>query len=214
MDPQIEFPVQVSVPNLAQSSYTKVLMMRPFIHCLVLTAIVNAAILTPAIGEDRSLEELKKEAITPSNRENGFLEVNFAFLASYKPLVPNPFADEPEDLPPLNKQIPENVMGISGENVVIEGFMYPLKLVKGKTDIFLLLRNQSACCYGKFPMLNEWVYVTMEGGAEYVPDVPTKIYGKLDVGDQKVGKSKVTSIYRMVCTEIKTDGSKPKPLKK
>ncbi|MDP6112113.1 MAG: DUF3299 domain-containing protein [Planctomycetota bacterium] len=188
--------------------------MRPLIHCLFLTATVNAIFLAPAAGEDRSLEELKKETITPTSRDNGFLKVAFAFLASYKPRVPNPFADEPEDLPPLNKQIPEKVKGISGEDVVIEGFMYPLKLVKGKTDIFLLLRNQSACCYGKFPMLNEWVYVTKEGGVEYVPDVPTKVYGKLDVGDKKVGKSKVTSIYRMVCTGIKTDGSKPKPLKK
>ncbi|MDA0838054.1 MAG: DUF3299 domain-containing protein [Planctomycetota bacterium] len=188
--------------------------MKPVNHCLILTAIVNATLLTSIAGEEeRSLEELKKETITPSSRDNGFLEVPFAFLASYKPRVPNPFAEEPEDLPPLDKQIPGTVMEISGENVVIEGFMYPLKLVKGKTDIFLLLRNQSACCYGKFPMLNEWIYVTREGGVEYVPDVPTKVYGKFDVGDKKVGQSKVTSLYRMVCTDIKTDGSKPAPLK-
>ena len=55
----------------------------------------------------------------------------------------------------------------------------------GKITELLILRDQSMCCYGAVPKINEWVSVRMpEGkGVKPVMDVPITIFGTLKVGE-------------------------------
>ena len=46
------------------------------------------------------------------------------------------------------------------------------------------MRDQSMCCYGTVPKINEWVSVRMaEEGVKPVMDEPVTIHGTLKVGE-------------------------------
>jgi hypothetical protein len=48
---------------------------------------------------------------------------------------------------------------------------------------FLLMRNQSMCCYGVPPKVNEWITVHLGGkGVKPVMDQPIAVAGVLHVG--------------------------------
>ena len=69
--------------------------------------------------------------------------------------------------------------------IALKGYMLPLKVEDGKITELLILRDQSMCCYGAVPKINEWVSVRMpEGkGVKPVMDVPVTIFGTLKVGE-------------------------------
>ena len=62
--------------------------------------------------------------------------------------------------------------------------MLPLKMEKGRVTEFLIMRDQSMCCYGTIPKINEWVSVKMkEKGAKPVMEQIVTMFGKLRVGE-------------------------------
>lgn len=83
-------------------------------------------------------------------------------------------------------QIPANVRGLNGKKVALKGFMLPLKVEGGLITELLIMRDQSQCCYGATPKINEWVSVKMTGkGVKPIMDVPITLFGKLNVGEMR-----------------------------
>ncbi|MCZ7646698.1 MAG: DUF3299 domain-containing protein [Planctomycetota bacterium] len=101
-------------------------------------------------------------------------------------------------------QIPATILELNGKRVVVQGFMYPIKVEKGAVVAFWLLRNQTLCCFGQFPRLNELVFVTLPEGksTQWLNDQVVTVWGRLEVGEQKNKDGYVTSIYRMAAEKV------------
>lgn len=81
-------------------------------------------------------------------------------------------------------QIPQAIQELDGREVGVRGFMLPLKVDGGLVKEFLLMRDQSMCCFGVIPKINEWVAVTMTGrGVRALMDQPVTVFGTLRVGE-------------------------------
>jgi hypothetical protein len=86
----------------------------------------------------------------------------------------------------ISTQIPASVKALDEKEVSITGFMLPTKVDDGKATEFLLLKNQSMCCYGLTPNLNEYVSVRLNGqGVKPVMDRLITVSGKLHVGEMR-----------------------------
>lgn len=81
-------------------------------------------------------------------------------------------------------RIPTEVKEFGGRTVVVDGYMLPLNVERGKTTRFLLLRNTLACCYGTPPEPNEWILVDAPGGVAPLMDILVDIYGELVVEER------------------------------
>ncbi len=99
--------------------------------------------------------------------------------------------------------IPEPIAALDQKKVAVSGFMMPLEIRNGLVRVFLLMRNQSSCCFGAPVSMNEWIDVTVADGhwAEYTMDRPIIVRGVLQVGEDKNEDGMVMSLYRM--TEVK-----------
>lgn len=124
--------------------------------------------------------------------------VSFETLAAFTftpPPVKAGTADK--DLPRGLEQIPEAVRVLDSQRVDVTGFMLPVRVKDGLVSEFLLLRNQSACCYGQMPALTEWVVVKMSGkGTVATMDVPVAVRGTLRVG-ARYESGFITGIYAL-----------------
>jgi hypothetical protein len=67
---------------------------------------------------------------------------------------------------------------------------------------FLLMRNQSMCCYGVPPKINEWITVQVNGqGVKPVMDQPIAVAGVLHVGPMMENGS-LAGLYRLEADKI------------
>jgi hypothetical protein len=97
----------------------------------------------------------------------------------------------------ITAQIPVPVQAMDGKEVSVTGFMLPTKVDDGKATEFLLLKNQSMCCYGMTPNLNEYVSVRLTGhGVKPVMDRLITVTGKLRVGELRQSRLLI-GIYQM-----------------
>ena len=56
--------------------------------------------------------------------------------------------------------------------------MLPLKVADGVTTEFLIMKDQSMCCFGSVPKINEWVSVKTTGkGVKPIMDQPVSMLG-------------------------------------
>lgn len=95
------------------------------------------------------------------------------------------------------EQIPKTVMAYDQKRIALKGFMLPLKVEGGKVTEMLIMRDQSMCCYGAVPKINEWVSVKMVGsGVRPIMDQAVTLYGKLHVGEMREN-GYLVGIYRM-----------------
>ena len=75
--------------------------------------------------------------------------------------------------------------------------MLPMNFQGELATDFLILRNQSMCCYGVIPNITEWVNVRMIGkGVKPIMDQPVTVSGRFHVGDVRENGSLV-GIYRL-----------------
>jgi hypothetical protein len=112
-------------------------------------------------------------------------------------------ADEPvvEEESPAS-QIPSLIRELDGREVGVRGFMLPVKVEGGLVREFLLMRDQSMCCFGVMPKVNEWVSVTMAGrGVRAMMDQPVTVFGTLRVGEV-YEHGVLAGIYRMTGVEL------------
>jgi len=162
----------------------------------------------PLPGETRSEEPPAQDALVPAAKEpeaeapgddlEDYLSVSFAKLSNYLYEYP-----DPSDPNPPRNQIPEDILKLDGRKVAVRGFMLPVKQEKGKLVEFLLMKDQSACCFGVMPQMNEWIHVRCRKGesAKMVWDIPVTVFGTLEVGELYEGKTLI-SIYRMVFDKL------------
>ena len=98
---------------------------------------------------------------------------------------------------PPKDQIPAAVKAFDKQRVALKGFMLPLKVEGGLITELLIMRDQSMCCYGTVPKINEWVSVKMTGkGVKPIMDQAVTLYGKLHVGEIREN-GYLVGIYQM-----------------
>ncbi|HWA28268.1 MAG TPA: DUF3299 domain-containing protein [Lacunisphaera sp.] len=142
----------------------------------------------------------------PERDSEGYWHVDFSLLASFPYGHPRggPDSDllrpkagrlallrpdeseiiDPPTEPGTGGAIPEEVTALDGKQVRLGGYMLPVKLEDGLATQFLILRNQSMCCFGRPPAPNEWIVARMKGkGVPSRMDTPLYFYGKLHVGE-------------------------------
>lgn len=140
-------------------------------------------------------------ALGAVQKDGDFLIVGFDRLAAFN-------YDIPDDAPagtnttakavaPPKEQIPANVKAFDKQRVALKGFMLPLKVEGGLITELLIMRDQSMCCYGTVPKINEWVSVKMTGkGVKPIMDQAVTLYGKLHVGEIREN-GYLVGIYQM-----------------
>src|SRR5687767_15736112 len=86
----------------------------------------------------------------------------------------------------VDSQIPASIKAFNEKPVALTGFMLPLKVEGGLVTELLIMRDQSMCCYGVQPKINERVSVKMgKTGVKPVMDQPVTLFGKLRVGEMR-----------------------------
>jgi len=163
------------------------------------TAITNAA----STGSAKAGAAQGAISTNTPTAKPGFASVGFDVLATFKYEVP-------EDAPAAkaggaaatpaadpDTQIPANVKAYSGKKVAVKGFMLPLKVEGGLVTELLLMRDQSMCCFGTVPKINEWIAVKMtSSGIKPVMDQAVTLYGTLKVGAMREN-GYLVGIYQM-----------------
>ena len=125
----------------------------------------------------------KPEVATTSATEGDFAVVGFDKLSTFKYEVPDDVATNAPAGKNPDEQIPTTVKAFNGKRVSLKGFMLPLKVEGGLVTELLIMRDQSMCCYGGVPKINEWVSVKMTGkGVKPIMDQAVTMYGTLKVG--------------------------------
>ena len=141
--------------------------------------------------DDSSPEGTDKKPVQPKplgpvQKIGDYSLLGFDRLASFAYEVPDDPITEPKAKEILEKnEIPESVKKFDKQKIALKGYMLPLKVEDGKITELLILRDQSMCCYGAVPKINEWVSVRMPKGRGVRPvmDVPVTIFGTLKVGE-------------------------------
>ncbi len=116
---------------------------------------------------------------------DGWKELTFDYLASWEYQLPEDMTQPvPGEAEGASERIPEDIRELDRQDVAIKGFMLPLKVEEGKVTEFLIMRDQSMCCYGTVPRINEWISVRMEKqGVRAIMDEAVTMFGKLRVGE-------------------------------
>ncbi len=125
--------------------------------------------------------ETNSPAAKTADAKSDFTSVGFDLLASYNFEMPDgPSTNKTET---ADAQIPDKVKAFNKKKVSMTGFMLPLKVESGTVTEFLLMKDQSMCCFGATPKITEWVSVkTGAKGFKSVMDQPVTIQGTLRVG--------------------------------
>ena len=125
--------------------------------------------------------------------DGGYMSVGFDKLSSYT------FEMSDELLAPATNstataaasaktdaQIPGSVKALDKKRVAVQGFMLPLKVEGGVVTEMLIMKDQSMCCYGVVPKINEWISIKMvKDGVKPIMDQPVTLYGTLRVGEMR-----------------------------
>lgn len=115
---------------------------------------------------------------------DGYEGVSFDKLASFAYEVPLDPVTNKVELAKLNAQIPARIKSLDRKPVAIRGFMLPLKVENGLVTELLIMRDQSMCCFGTVPKINEWINIRMAGdGVQPIMDQPITLMGQLKVGE-------------------------------
>lgn len=158
----------------------------------------------PSANAEAPAEESKTVAAAETIQKDGMPELSFDLLGSFTYQYPDLNAKAEDGSPlPLPDQVPAKIKAFDGKKVLIEGFMLPSEIEKGKIKSFVLLKDIMGCCFGVVPMMNEWVFVKMEGDktCEFTPDVPIKVEGTLEVGEE-IKDNTVMSLYRLIADKV------------
>jgi len=163
------------------------------------TPIVKATVAAPGTVPANAAKPAEKPinpapvsgtAIGPSDSApmanlNASQTLGFDKLASYNFETPDgPITNQPAaTADSANDQIPLSIKALTDKRFAIKGFMLPLKVDGGSVTEFLLMKDQSMCCYGNVPKITEWINVKTAGkGMKPILDQPISIEGTLHVG--------------------------------
>jgi hypothetical protein len=140
-------------------------------------------------------------AIPTSTNNDGFVLISFEQLAGFRFAVTDRMLDSTKypqaALAETADQIPATVRAFNDHFVSVKGFMLPMKFNGSLATDFLLMRNQSLCCYRMPPRITEWVNVRMAGkGVKPMVDEPVTVFGTFHVGEVRENGDLV-GIYRL-----------------
>jgi hypothetical protein len=135
-----------------------------------------------------------------------YLSVGFDQLSGFPFEVTDQMVDAPTNAAAASlktlAQIPDGIKALNDKEVAVKGYMLPMNYRAGLASDFLILRNQSLCCYGVLPRITEWVSVRMVGkGVKPIMDQPVTVCGTFHVGDVREHGSLV-GIYRLDAEEL------------
>lgn len=136
--------------------------------------------------------------------KSGFKKLSFELLSSYE-FVPPPPGVTKDKMP---KQIPDKVTAYDGQIVEVIGYMMPIDInEEGDVELFFVMKDLAACCFGGSPKMTDWVLINMVEGAstKYTAYSPIGITGRISIGE-KIEYGRVTSIYRMDCVKVEKKG--------
>ena len=125
--------------------------------------------------------------------DTGYEALDFSLLGEFEyPVYVK--LKEGEELP----EIPEEVRALDGKDVVITGFMNPVRFDREGVSEFLLVKDILGCCFGATPRMNHWIRVRMKEGerAKFYAYDQLTVLGKLEVSEE-LEDGYVMSIYRM-----------------
>jgi hypothetical protein len=126
---------------------------------------------------------------------DGYIDLGFDKLGAFEYDTPDEIAQAGAGGSKKN-QIPGEILGLNGAKVALKGFMMPLTMVGGVATEFLIMRDQSACCYGVVPKMNYWADVRMPKGVRPIMDRIVTVYGTLKVGEV-MENGYLVAIYEM-----------------
>ena len=137
---------------------------------------------------------------TPKN-DQGYYAADFAALSGFPFTVTAQMVDGSSNsariVSEIMEQIPGDVKALDEKAVSLKGFMLPVRLQGSQTTEFLLLKNQTLCCYGVTPKITEWVNVLMKGsGVKVKMDEPVSVCGIFHVGEFREN-GELVGIYRL-----------------
>ncbi|MSU36675.1 MAG: DUF3299 domain-containing protein [Pedosphaera sp.] len=160
--------------------------LRPLAHCAaIVSALACLVVFTHVAARAAEPAATGKPAPTKDASGAEFTVIGFDKLSAFKYEVPDETKPNP-DTDKGDSQIPQSVKDFHGKRVALKGFMLPLKVEGGLVTELLIMRDQSMCCFGAVPKINEWVSVKMTGkGVKPVMDQAVTLVGKLKVGGIK-----------------------------
>jgi hypothetical protein len=97
---------------------------------------------------------------------------------------------------------PEQIRGMNGKKVSIDGYMFPIDFEKGKVRSFLLSRAMFGCCYGDSPQMSELVKVQRADGKPMAFEAVARVTGLLEVGEEFDSDGYVDSIFRIKAESV------------
>lgn len=162
------------------------------------TAVPATTEITPAKALSTPATPAKVES-QPTEGQNEYAAVGFDKLASFNYEMPDESSGPtPPDVAAKAKdQIPKEIRAYNQRKIALQGFMLPLKVEGGFITELLIMRDQSMCCYGTVPRINEWVSVRMTNkGVKPVMDQTVTMYGVLKVGEMREN-GYLVGIYEM-----------------
>jgi hypothetical protein len=127
---------------------------------------------------------------------DGYVELGFDRLASFEYETPDEIAQAKGASGPPKNQIPAEIRALNLVRVALKGFMLPLTTEGSVVTEFLIMRDQSTCCFGVVPRMNYWVDVHMPKGVKAIMDRVVTVYGKLKVGEEREN-GYLFAIYQM-----------------
>jgi len=149
----------------------------------VATTTTDAA--APVAAKAPSAMDLAKLEKVTTGEGREYLTVGFDYLSGFEYVIPEEVGTNTTAAAAADKdQIPKTVRSLNNQRVALKGFMLPLKVEGGLITELLVMRDQSMCCYGAVPKINEWVSVRMTSkGVKPIMDQAVTLYGKLKVGE-------------------------------
>ncbi len=94
------------------------------------------------------------------------------------------------------RQIPAEIAALDRSEVVVTGYMMPVRMQDGNVAEFLLVSDPMVCCFGADPKVNEWITVRLAEPVAAQMDVPLAFRGELRVGPV-LDNGYLTTIYAM-----------------
>ena len=160
--------------------------------------------------EARDLLPAKKTGLKfPYPKVGDYFQLGFDTLSGF-PSGISPL-DGPDTRPQAKTtgpKVPPGIQALDGQKISVAGFMIPMTVENDKARTFILAQSRAACCYGKVPNLNQWIYVAMDRGktAEATMDVPVTVFGTLNVGTEYDAQNTGWCLYRMTSEKVETPG--------
>ena len=160
-------------------------------------------------ADDYAKIEAMPNPVTAYPMVDGYPLVTWETLAAYPYDSPSMEDQRSVKIRMKKKQfaLPDFIKNLNGKKAAVTGFLIPMDTddTGQYATSIVIVRSQMTCCFGVIPKLNEWVMVKMPKGkkVKVVMDVPTTVYGTLDVGE-KYEDMKGWTLYRMIADKTST----------